>query len=83
MKIDKAITAQFFKTEAGNEPVREFLKELPPTDRKTIGADIMAIEMSWPIGYPAVRKLDANLWEIRSDISDRKTSRVFFTIYRK
>ena len=56
------------------------LKDLAPDDRKTIGADIMAIEMSWPIGYPAVRKLDSNLWEVRSNISDKRISRVFFTI---
>ena len=40
----------------------------------------MAIEMSWPIGYPAVRKLDTNLWEVRSSISDKKMSRILFTI---
>ena len=50
MKMDKVVIAKFFKTETGNEPVRDFLKDLAPDDRKTIGADIMAIEMSWPIG---------------------------------
>ena len=80
MKMDKVVIAKFFKTETGNEPVRDFLKDLAPDDRKTIGADIMAIEMSWPIGYPAVRKLDSNLWEVRSNISDKRISRAFFTI---
>ena len=80
MKIGKEIAAKFFKTESGNEPVRDFLKELLPVDRKIIGVDIMTIEMSWPIGYPTVRKLDTNLWEVRSKISDKRISRVFFTI---
>ena len=80
MKIDKEIAAKFFKTESGNEPVRDFLKELLPVDRKIIGVDIMTIEMSWPIGYPTVRKLDTNLWEVHSKISDKRISRVFFTI---
>lgn len=40
----------------------------------------MAVEMSWPIGYSWVRKMDTDLWEVRSDISDRRICRVFFTI---
>lgn len=76
----KKIHAVFFKTDAGNEPARDFLKSLSLEDKKTIGADIMAIEMSWPIGYPTVRKMDTNLWEVRSNVSDGKTCRLFFTI---
>ena len=30
----------FYKTEAGKEPVREWLKDLPREDRRTIGEDI-------------------------------------------
>ena len=30
----------FFRTEAGSEPVREWLKKLSAQDRKTIGEDI-------------------------------------------
>ena len=56
MKIDKEITAKFFKTDSGNEPVRDFLKELLPVDRKIIGVDIMTIEMSWPIGWISFSK---------------------------
>lgn len=36
----KRIHAFFYRTPAGNEPVREWLKELPFADRKTIGTDI-------------------------------------------
>ena len=43
----------------------------------------MAIEMLWPIGYPAVRKLDTDLWEVRSDISDKRICRVMFTVSEK
>ena len=28
----------------------------------------MAVEMSWPIGYLMVRKLDTDLWEVRTGI---------------
>jgi len=46
MKIQKKLQVDFFKTENGNEPVRDFLKVLSSDDKKSAGADIMAIEMS-------------------------------------
>ncbi len=42
MEIEKKLSAEFFKTEQGNEPVRDFLKALAIEDKKTVGADIMA-----------------------------------------
>ena len=83
MEINKKITAEFFKTEHNNEPVRDFLKSLEIEDKKSVGADIMAVEMSWPIGYPRVRKLDTDLWEVRTNISDNRICRVLFTISGK
>lgn len=77
---NKRLFTNFFKNEKEQEPVRDFLKSLSVADRKSIGADIMAIEISWPIGYPKVRKLDTDLWEIRSNISDKRICRIFFTI---
>ena len=31
----------FYRTEAGSEPVREWLKGLPETDRQAIGRDLL------------------------------------------
>ena len=36
----KPIPAHFWSTKAGNEPVREWIKELPKQDRQTIGDDL-------------------------------------------
>ena len=83
MEIEKKLQVEFFKTEQNNEPVRDFLKGLSPEDKKSVGADIMAVEMSWPIGYPTVRKLDTDLWEVRTDISDKRICRVMFTVNGK
>ena len=83
MEIEKKLQVEFFKTEQNNEPVRDFLKALSPDDKKSVGADIMAVEMLWPIGYPTVRKLDTDLWEVRSSISDKRICRVLFTISGK
>lgn len=80
MEINKKIQAVFFKSMQNNEPVRDFLKSFEPEDKKSVGADIMAVEMLWPIGYPRVRKLDTDLWEVRSNISDNRICRILFTI---
>lgn len=81
MPDKKKIKVVFYKTPVGNEPVRDWLKELPQEERKTIGEDIKAVEIAWPIGVPLVKKLDADLWEVRSKMP-KTISRVFFTVWQ-
>ena len=69
----------FYKTETGNEPVREWLKSLPREDRKTMGEDIKTVQFGWPLGMPVVRKLDKHLWEVRSRLHNR-IARILFTV---
>lgn len=69
----------FFKTEAGHEPVREWLKTLPQEEKKIIGQDVKTIQFGWPLGMPLVRKLDKDLWEVRSHLPNR-IARILFTI---
>ena len=69
----------FFKTESGNEPVREWLKNLTPNDRKIIGEDIKTVQFSWPLGMPLIKKIESGLWEVRSRLTN-KISRVIFTV---
>lgn len=69
----------FFKTEMGKEPVREWLKSLPRDDRKTIGEDVKTVQFGWPKGMPVVRKIDKDLWEVRSRLQNR-IARILFTI---
>ncbi len=69
----------FFKTEMGNEPVREWLKSLPKAERRVIGIDIKTVQFGWPLGMPVVRKLDKGLWEVRSSLNNR-IARVIFTV---
>ena len=42
----------FYRTASGTEPVREWLLELDPADRKAIGQDLMRVQFRWPIGMP-------------------------------
>jgi phage-related protein len=76
----KVIFARFFRTSSGREPVREWLKNQTDENKKSIGGDIATIEWRWPAGYPLVRKLDNNLWEVRTNVTDG-VSRVFFTVW--
>lgn len=70
----------FFKTETGTEPVRDWLMELDRNDRRTIGEDIKTVQFGWPMGMPLVRKLDEELWEVRSHLN-RRIARVIFTMH--
>ena len=70
---------RFFCTDAGNEPVREWLTDLPREHRRMIGTDIKTVQLGWPIGMPVVRKLDTGLWEVRIDLGDT-IARVLFTV---
>jgi phage-related protein len=72
------LTVNFYRTDAGNEPVRDWLKELPREDKQIIGEDIKTAQLGWPLGMPLIRKMDKNLWEVRSSLPDG-IARVLFT----
>jgi len=78
----KRITVRFYVLQAGKEPVREWLLKLTKQDRAIIGEDIKTVEFGWPIGMPVVKKLDSDLWEVRSNLSGGKIARVIFTVSR-
>ena len=69
----------FYRTAAGNEPVRQWLKDLKREDRKAIGQDIKTAQYGWPLGMPLIRKLEPGLWEVRSHIA-QGIARVIFTV---
>lgn len=79
MTTKPILTVHFFRTDAGNEPVREFLRDLTAEDRRRAGEDIKTAQFGWPVGMPLIRKLAAGLWEVRSDINDGIV-RVMFTV---
>jgi len=81
MAEEKNIKVVFYKTPSGNEPVRAWLKSLSSDEKKNIGEDIKAVEMAWPVGLPLVRKMDSDLWEVRTNLHT-KISRVFFTVWK-
>lgn len=68
----------FFRTEAGREPVREWLKELPKDERTLIGEDIKTVQYRWPLGMPLVRHLDDKVFEVRTGLPTRIARTLFF-----
>ena len=78
----KILQAVFFATEAGKRPVRDWLMELEPADRKSIGEDIATLEFCWPVGMPKCSPMKGikGLYEIRSNISSGRIARVFFVL---
>ena len=73
------LMVNFYRTEAGNEPVRDWLRELSRDDKRIIGEDIKTAQLGWPLGMPLIRKMDKNLWEVRSHLPGG-IARVFFTV---
>lgn len=76
--MEKRISAVFFCTVAGKEPVREWLLKLSKEDRKVIGEDIKTVELGWPIGMPTCKPLGDGIFEVRSNLSGSRISRVLF-----
>lgn len=68
----------FYQTESGNEPVRDWLVELPEDHRRAIGLDLMRVQYGWPIGMPLVRPMGKGLFEVRTNLADNTIARVMF-----
>lgn len=73
------LDVRFFASDSGHEPVREWLKSLPASERRTIGEEIKTVQFGWPLGMPLVRKLAKDLWEVRVRLVDR-IARILFTV---
>lgn len=80
MDTDQILSVVFFLTASGREPVREWLKSLNKEDRKDIGEDIKLVQFRWPLGMPLVRKIEPDLWEVRSHLSGKRIVRILFTV---
>ena len=82
MPTEPRLKVVFYKSQTGKEPVRDWLKDLPLQDKKVIGEDIKTVEFGWPLGMPLIRKLEPDLWEVRSNTST-EIARVVFTVDRE
>jgi phage-related protein len=46
-----------------------------------IGYDVYRVQLGWPLDKPLVDKLGRDLWEVRSNLSDNRISRLLFTVH--
>ena len=70
---------RFYQSDSGREPAKDWLKRLPRPSRKVIGRDVLTLQLGWPLGMPLARKLEKDLWEVRTRL-DSKNARIIFTI---
>lgn len=73
------LDVRFFRTDAGAEPVREWLKGLPAIDSKIIGDDIKTVQFGWPLGMPLVDHLGGEIWEVRIKLGNHIACVLFAT----
>lgn len=76
----KRLPAAFYRTSAGTEPVRDWLREMDKEDSKAIGDDIRKVEFGWPVGMPVCRPMGGGLFEVRTDLARGRIARVLFAI---
>lgn len=72
------LDVRFYRNRLGHEPVREWLKDLSKEERRIIGEDLKTVQFGWPMGMPLVRKMLADLWEVRVTIPSG-IARLLFT----
>jgi phage-related protein len=79
---NRKIPLVFYRSKAGAEPVLDWLKSLPATERKEIGRDLMRVQWRWPVGMPICRPMGSSLWEVRSNLPGNRIARVLFCVHR-
>lgn len=77
----RKMTAYFYRSEQGVEPVREWLRSLPKEDKKVIGEDMRTVQFGWPLGMPLVGSVGHGLWEVRVSLSGGRIARIIFFIH--
>lgn len=80
VQLPKSFPLNFWTSDIGNEPAREWLRDLPEPDRTAVGRDLRRIQFGWPIGMPLVKSLKGGLWELRTSLPTRREARVMFCV---
>jgi phage-related protein len=75
------IELSFYRTEAGNEPVRAWLKSLSDPERREVGLDLQRVQFRWPVGMPLCRPMGNGLWEVRTSLPNGTISRIFICFH--
>jgi phage-related protein len=76
----RKVPVLFYRTPAGGEVVRDWLRDLEQKDRNAIGQDLMRVQYRWPIGMPLCRPMGDDLWELRSTLPSNRIARMLFSV---
>ena len=79
----RKVPVVFYRTQAGAEVVRDWLRGLEAPDRNAIGLDLMRVQFRWPIGMPLCRPLKDGLWEVRTSLPSNRIARVLFCLHEE
>jgi phage-related protein len=77
----RKIELVFYRTLAGNKPVRDWLSGLPIAHRGIVGQDLQRVQYRWPVGMPLIRLMGKGLFEVRTDLPDKTIARVLFCFH--
>ena len=80
-EVPQRIEVVFYCSLSGNEPVREWLIDLPEVNRRAVGQDLHRVQYRWPVGMPLVRPMGKGLFEVRTPLPDGTTARVLFSFH--
>ena len=81
MSKNLEIPVRFYRTDAGREPVLDWLRRLDKNDRQAIGLDLMRVQFGWPIARPLVGSLKDGLWEVRSSLPSQRIARLILCFH--
>jgi len=80
-KTPRKIDLVFFRSDAGGEPVRDWLRSLEEAERRAIGTDLLRAQWRWPVGMRLCRPIGKGLWEVRTDLPGNRTARVLICFH--
>lgn len=84
----KKIHAVFYRTENGNEPVKDELLKLGRPTKTIIGEDVKFVELNWKLDRPYVDQLrkgrgqtEKTIYEVRSKVFDGAATREYRILF--
>ena len=82
MKEFKRIPIRFYTLDSIRSPVEDWKKSLPKVDRNRINIEVRKVAMGFRLRKGNFRKLSgySGLWEIRYNLTQKRTTRLLFCI---
>lgn len=71
-------TVLFYRTIAGRDVIKEWLRSFDKPDRAILGYDLKRVQIGFPMGLPLCRSLGGGLWEVRSSLGGNREVRMIF-----